>query len=185
MSMISIILALSLIVGAHSRMTIVDLNAGSSEEFDVYHGLQWDEIESQKHTNISPLSALMPLIPLDSHPNEDFDPCDESTYTLDEVVRQWYTQKNLTTWSRKQRTDTLTAADTDRLTEDEHDTPWIAFHDYSTIFTRCGGSTPLHLYYNPYVTLMAQRLGASAGMFAYCPHFTPFHRVSRNPTTDI
>ena len=44
--------------------------------------------------------------------------------------------------------------------------PWIAFHDFSTIASRCGGSTPLHLFYAPYVTLLAQKLGASAVVVA-------------------
>jgi len=131
---------LSLMYHVGARVVIQDTATNDTMEFDLYNALPWlvevDQL-SLFNTGMAPNASTLagiPLISLHTAIGEDYNPCDASTFHPGALK-----------------------ATIERVTKNESGrSEWIGYFDGYNI--ACS-STPLHLYYTPYMALSVQRLG--------------------------
>ena len=195
------IVFLALIAHVGATVTICTFPGDESVDLKAYNGVPW-KIETPEPAQSQ---FIMPLIAIDTHLEGEYNPCDDTTFSLtsmDSVLEGWWDAARNRAEQQDQSGSTTTtppavaaADDDDGLTEEAESpptssfmsgnasSPWIAYLDVAAVEAECGG-TKLHWYYSPFAVLAAQKLGAS-GLIVDGAWFAESYSVSIPPEVDI
>ena len=139
------------VVLVDATITLKRIDGSDSLSLTVYNTLPWQTSNSAVFGDVlNPNMSRVPLIPMHDLIPGVFNPCDITSYVpgvMDSLVRSRYN---------------ATSSQVSQATGESETLPWIAVNDYILFGEACNGWYPTMMFYDTYVTFMAQQMGASA-----------------------